>query len=162
MKRGKKLEYSPIALELKSRRAKKKVSKRTLKNNAWSVFSQYIRLRDCLFTTGTKTHGKCITCGVVLPFGKLQAGHFISGRHNSYLFSEEGVHAQCRTCNIIKDGNPLVYRRAIIDLYGEGYDEVLEKESREIKKFAPQDLVDIAEYYKKEIEKLGGLSETVV
>ncbi len=127
---------------------------RTLKVKAWTIFSRFIRLRDCLFTTGTKEYGKCITCGVQLPFGKLQAGHFIAGRHNANLFSEEGVHAQCRTCNILKSGNVLQYRRAILDLYGEGYDEVLEKEAKQIKPFNSQALLDIIEHYKIEVTKL--------
>ncbi len=133
---------------------KKQPTMRYLKGKAWQTFSRFIRLRDCLFTTGTKEYGKCITCGVTLQFNKLQAGHFIAGRHNANLFSEEGTHAQCRTCNILKSGAVLQYRRAIIDLYGDGYDEVLEREARVIKKFTPQDLIDLTEYYKKEITKL--------
>ncbi len=105
-------------------------------------------------TTGTIEYGKCITCGVELPFKQLQAGHFIAGRHNANLFSEEGCHAQCRTCNILKSGSPLQYRRAIIDLYGDGYDEVLEKEASQIKKFSTQDLKDIISHYDSEIDKL--------
>jgi hypothetical protein len=130
----------------------KKIS--TLKKKAWRFFSEYIRLRDCLFTTGTLTHGKCITCGVRLPFKDLQAGHFISGRHNSYLFDEECTHAQCRTCNILKGGNPLEYRRQIIDLYGDGYDEVLEKRSHEIKKFTVEELENLIKELKEKISKL--------
>ena len=132
----------------------KKQTVSSLKKKAWVLFSRYIRLRDCLFTTRTTTSGRCISCGVEYPFNELQAGHFVSGRHNSYLFSEEGVHAQCKRCNVYLYGNPLHYRRAIIDLYGDGYDEVLEQESKEIKKFTIAELEELAAEYQEKIRGL--------
>lgn len=134
----------------------RKVKLKSLKKRVWAIFSRYIRLRDCKFTTKTLTHGKCITCDTKLSFNELQAGHFIAGRHNANLFSEEGCHAQCKTCNILKGGNTLVYRRKIIELYGDGYDEVLEKEAQIIKKFTIEELLELEAYYKAEIKKLGG------
>ncbi len=134
-----------------------KKSIRLLKDKAWKVFSRFIKLRDCLLTTGGIEFGKCITCGIELPIGKLQAGHFVAGRHNANLFSEKGCHAQCWTCNIIKSGNPLQYRRAIIDLYGDGYDLVLEKEAQQGKIFTRQELIDLAEYYKGTNKTNGGI-----
>jgi len=165
MKQQKTTKVTPDALESKSKGIKdksntirprkvKQPSKRTVKDKAWRAFSQFIRTRDCLMTTGTPDRGKCITCGFEFPFKQLQAGHFIPGRHNANLFSEEGTHAQCRSCNIWGNGKPLEYRRAILDLYGDGYDEVLEKESREIKKFSVEDLTSLTEYYIIETDKL--------
>ena len=132
----------------------KQPSKSTIKRRAWDNFSRFIRARDCLRTTGTIERGRCITCGVEKTFKELQAGHFIPGRHNGNLFSEKGTHAQCRSCNIWGSGKPLEYRKAIIGLYGEGYDEVLEKEAKEIKKISSEDLTKLAEYYKIETERL--------
>ncbi len=132
----------------------KQPSKSTVKGKAWRAFSKYIRLRDCLMTTGTPDRGRCITCSFEFPFNQLQAGHFIPGRHNANLFSEEGVHSQCRSCNIWGHGKPLEYRRAILDLYGKGYDEVLENEAQEIRKYSIEDYREIEEYYKKEFTKL--------
>ncbi len=145
MKRKTTTKHISDALQSKSRRVKGKVngnlprkvkqpSKSTIKRRAWYTFSQFIRTRDCLGTTGTIERGKCITCGEVFPFKDLQSGHFIPGRHNANLFSEKGTHAQCRSCNIWGHGKPLEYRRAIIDLYGKGYDEILEKEVGGIKR----------------------------
>jgi len=133
---------------------RKRSAKQKMKDEAWKAFSLFIRTRDCLFTTKKNDRGKCITCGIELPIGELQAGHFISGRHNSYLFSEEGVHAQCRTCNILKGGNQLEYRRQIIDLYGDKYDEVLEKESHEIKKYTLEDYKEIRDEYKERLKEI--------
>jgi hypothetical protein len=71
-----------------------------VKKKCWKEFSAYIRLRDCLETTGKTTEGLCYTCGRVYPNGKvggLQAGHFIPGRHNSILFDFDMVKSQCLT-----------------------------------------------------------------
>lgn len=132
----------------------KQPSKSTIKQRAWYAFSQFIRLRDCLTTTGTPDSGECITCGHEFPFKDLQAGHFIPGRHNGNLFSEKGTHAQCRSCNLWGGGKPLEYRRAIIGLYGDGYDDVLEQEAREIKKYSVDDLTNLEKEFKMKVERL--------
>ncbi len=142
-----------------------KTKKRTissLKKKAWVLFSSYIRVRDCLKTTGCASFGLCVTCGKRYHFKLLQAGHFIPGRHNANLFSEKGCHAQCYNCNINLRGNTLEYRRKIIEMYGEGYDEVLEEEARQIKKFTIQELEELILYLKEEIRKLDVQDETLL
>ena len=128
----------------------------TLKKKVWALFSEYIRKRDCLATTGLIDYGKCITCQKTIPRTLLQAGHFISGRHNANLFSERGVHAQCYNCNINLRGNTLEYRRRIIELYGEGADEELEEEARTTKKFSIGELEAIKLDIKDKIKTLEG------
>ena len=130
------------------------LSKKSLKRQAWDAFSQYIRLRDCLETTGCPSFGLCITCGKKYHFKLLQAGHFIPGRNNNNLFSEEGTHAQCYNCNINLKGNTLEYRRQIIQLYGEGADERLEAEARVVKQFKKHELVAIKENYIQKVKEL--------
>ena len=122
------------------------------KKKLWPLFSQYIRARDCLKTTGCKDWGLCITCGKRYHIKLLQAGHFIPGRHNANLFSEKGVHAQCYNCNINLRGNTLEYRRKIIEMYGEGADLELEEAARQIKKFTLPELKELTEYYKAKLE----------
>ena len=132
----------------------KKESVRKLKRKCWVVFSIYTRKKDCLRTTGSLEYGECITCNETLEFKKLQAGHFIAGRHNANLFSERGVHAQCRRCNILENGRPLEYRRQIIKLYGEGADLELEEEAKQLKKFTSDELEGMIEEYKNKILEL--------
>lgn len=134
----------------------KKKSIRTMKGRVWKVFSEYIRLRDCLLTTGLLDYGKCITCGKTVPRKLLQAGHFISGRHNANLFSERGTHAQCYNCNINLRGNTLEYRRKIIELYGEGVDEELEAENKKDKNFTVEGLEKLMASLKEKIRLLEG------
>jgi len=85
----------------------------------WTVCSRYIRLRDCLKTTGTKDWGHCVTCGKLYPYKKLQAGHFTSGRADAVLFEESGIHAQCYRCNIERSGEWPTYYRFMQSEYGQ-------------------------------------------
>ena len=135
-------------------KARKQPKIGTAKRKAWVVFSEYIRTRDCLKTTGLRDYGYCITCSRAIPRKLLQAGHFIPGRHNANLFSEGGVKAQCYNCNINLRGNTLEYRRQIIKLYGEGADEELEREANQIKKFTIPELEELKEYYEKKLNQL--------
>ena len=126
----------------------------TLKRKVWKVFSAYIRLRDCLRTTGLPDYGKCITCSKTVPRKLLQAGHFISGRHNANLYSEKGTHAQCYNCNINLRGSTLEYRRQIIQMYGKDYDGVLEYEAQQILKFTVPDLEELKQDLEDKIKLL--------
>lgn len=135
-------------------RTKRKPSVRKLKDQVWDIFSKYIRMRDCLRTTGCSSFGLCITCGKRYHIKLLQAGHFVPGRHNANLFSEKGTHAQCYNCNINLKGNTLEYRRQIINLYGEGYDEVLEREAQQIKQFSIPELENLKRYLTEKIKEL--------
>jgi hypothetical protein len=132
----------------------KEQTSRSLKKKLWGIFSLYIRTRDCFRTTGTSSFALCITCERRYHIKTLQAGHFISGRHNANLFSEKGTHAQCYNCNINLRGNALEYRRKIIELYGEGYDLVLEKENRQTLQFTVPMLLKMIEEYKEKLKQL--------
>jgi len=140
---------------MKVPKPKKQPKISTLKKKVWVLFSEYIRKRDCLATTGLIDYGKCITCQKPIPRTLLQAGHFIPGRHNANLFSARGVHAQCYNCNINLKGNTLEYRRKIIELYGEGADLELEEEARQIKKFTIPELEALKVELKEKIKELG-------
>ena len=125
-----------------------------LKKKLWTIFSLYIRMRDGLRTTGSKDWSLCITCSRRYHLKLLQAGHFITGRHNANLFSEKGTHAQCYNCNINLKGNTLEYRRKIIELYGKGADIELEKKAKEIKQFTVPELNKMIENYKEKLKNL--------
>ena len=123
-----------------------------LKNEVWEVFSKYIRMRDCKRTTGTLEHGKCISCESLRPFHQCDAGHLISRWYGSTLFDERNVHLQCKRCNNM--GEKLRYRRAIIQLYGEGVDIELEDKATGIKKFTVAELVGLRKTYQEKIKEL--------
>ena len=122
-----------------------------LKKKAWDWFSKYIRLRDCLITTGTKERGRCITCEREKPFNELQAGHFIDSRSKNVLFVEEIVHAQCKQCNLFKNGNKTVYRPKMVEIYGERKVEEFEQLiNLPTAPWDKEDLKEIARYYEEE------------
>ena len=146
---------------MKTKKAKKpnqlkKPSHKKLKKDAWDWFSKYIRLRDCLKTTGTKEWGTCITCNTRHHFKELQAGHFVSGRGNSVLFQEDGVHAQCMQCNFFKGGNPVAYMIKMIEMYGLPRTEAMQAEKRIIRSYRNEDLIEIACRYELAYKKLLG------
>ena len=125
-----------------------------LKKEVRRLFSEYIRLRDALLTTGDSLYVNCITCSKLIPIKQAQAGHFIDCRHSATLFDEANVHAQCARCNVYLDGNILEYRRQIINKYGEGYDIQLEEKAMQAKKFTRSELESLKEKYKEKIKEL--------
>jgi 5-methylcytosine-specific restriction endonuclease McrA len=87
---------------------------------AKETFSRYVKVRDCLKTTGSEEYGKCITCGEVKHISEMHCGHFVSGRGNSLFFEETNAHLQCAICNTSKGGNLEIYRMKMIKKYGIG------------------------------------------
>lgn len=103
------------------------------KEYLWKEFSQYIRLRDCIKTTGSPDFGRCVTCERAYPRKKLQAGHFVSGRTDGILFDEDCVHAQCYRCNHKLQGDwPSYYRWAQKHLGQEKIEELIDKRNEKI------------------------------
>lgn len=107
------------------------------KDKAWSAFSKYIRLRDCIITMDSTHEGACVTCDRVYDFKHTQAGHFIPGRHNAVLFREDMVHLQCAGCNLNpphgKGGNTIKYWPFMERIYGrERVDKMIEESTQEV------------------------------
>lgn len=115
----------------------KSISK--LKKEAWVIFSKWIRVRD---------NYTCVTCGKQGEGSFMHAGHYISRKHNSTLFDERNVNAQCMNCNLWGYGNMGVYTLFLQEKYGPGIIEELTKKSREIKQWLPSELEEIKVKYK--------------
>ena len=122
------------------------------KKKLWPVFSRYIRMRDCLATTKSITHGKCCTCGRLYPIGKLQAGHFIPGRQDSVLFEPTCVHAQCYRCNVQRQGEWVKYFRFMEEKYGQAEIFRLMALSEEVRLITPEWVANSMQYYKHHTE----------
>jgi len=136
---------------------KKQPKLKTIKRKSWKLFSEFIRRRDCLRTTGLEDYGKCISCQKIIPRTLLQAGHFIPGRHNANLFYERGCHSQCYNCNINLKGNTLAYMDALIKLYGQGIIEELRANDKQMRQYTIPELEDLREYFKAKIKELKDL-----
>lgn len=131
------------------------------KKIVWSNFSKYIRLRDCIATTGNIEEGVCFTCGKIYGFNKLQAGHMVAKRTNNILFDEDNVKAQCIGCNIYKNGDQgrFVLNR-IRELQDDGmslqdaYNEVLLAFNKPDKELTYEELVELDKHYLIKIEEI--------
>ena len=114
-------------------------------------FSKLIRLRD----------GRCITCGELILLNEagdpvtLNNGHYIRRSVQSLRWDERNCNCQCAPCNGVHEVNPEPYRRKMIEKYGDGIIEELEKiylENRLKKITTPQlreMLKDIKQKYKE-------------
>lgn len=143
-----------MAIQKTKKPKKKSVSQ--LHRLVWRDFSEYIRLRDCLRTTGYSDIGRCITCNAEFPFSQLQAGHFISRGRKSTLYDERNCAAQCFSCNAkhIGNGRQFLFGLAIDGLYGKGVAEEIERRSRELKQFKSFELEELREEIKKKTTDL--------
>jgi len=75
-----------------------------------TVFNAYIRKRDAELP--------CITCGTQKNV-QYAAGHFYPTTYQYLRFNEDNVHKQCnKSCNMMKRGNLLEYRPALINKIG--------------------------------------------
>ena len=141
-----------------TRKTKAEYTKTDWEEWLWPTFSRYIRIRDCLATTGTVTHGICCTCGKrkrVSGQGQLQAGHFIPGRYDVILFDEKQVHAQCYRCNMKLQG---MWHKYYLFMMNKGYShediqDMIER-SEDTVKFVPEWFEQTKEYYEQEIAQM--------
>lgn len=126
-----------------------------LKRTLDKVFSKYIRLRDALITTGTKTYARCITCKERKDIRYMDAGHFVGRGAGATRYDERNVHAQCKKCNM--GGRPTMhqdYEREMIKLYGkETVDEII-KLGKQPYHFNREWLEDQIKYYKNEYKEI--------
>ena len=132
---------TPKASMKRSRlRRKSKTPKAKAKALAWGAFSAYIRQRDPL----------CVTCGAPTK----QSGHFIDGRRNAVLFSEEGVHGQCAMCNVYLHGNKVQYWLFMEKTYGRPTIDRLIAESKLTIQYKKSDYERIESQYRQKLQEL--------
>lgn len=124
------------------------------KAKAWKEFSLYIRYRDCLATTGTLEYGRCISCQEIKPIKSLQAGHLVPGRHDAYLFDEDGVNAQCARCNGPLKGNTTRYRFYLVEKIGEHRVKKAELRGFSVCKYSSYDYFLLKEEYRQKKNSL--------
>lgn len=68
-----------------------------------AIFSLFIRTRDLIDNTEL---AKCVSCGEIDVWRKMDCGHYYSrGENNVLRYDELNCYIQCKVCNIIKKGN---------------------------------------------------------
>jgi len=124
------------------------------KATAWTRFSQYIRVRDCLATTGVPFVGICITCQRKYHISYLQAGHCFGGRKNGHLFHEKFVNAQCTRCNELFHGRSKLYREIMDEQWGKKVVDEWKIEADTVVHDRDMDFKAIATKYREATNKL--------
>lgn len=157
------------AVKSRSKPSKPKKAKTTqstrsaLKKRAWKAFSDFIRTRDSLATTGTIEYCICITCNERgdsswKPYKKIQAGHAVGGRSNIILFHEEIVNGQCDYCNQKPPkglgGDYGNYAIALIKRHGLEYVQALQRLKGQTLKYNSSDFMAIEAKYKLKLAEL--------
>lgn len=117
------------------------------KAKAWHEFSLYTRLQgaDGGYEAGTNT---CCTCDTTYPVKRLQAGHFVPGRHSIILFDERNCHPQCYNCNINLKGAPRKYESFMKSKYGQEVIDELDRLDGQQSGFKWFDYKELFEKYK--------------
>lgn len=124
----------------------RKLTKKGLHKKAWNIFSKYIRLREADWGGEVA----CYTCKTKHHWKELQAGHF---KHNKLDFNELNIHPQCIKCNHFKNGNLDMYATYLVQDYGKGILDKLNKLASKdsIKYYTEQDYKKIYEEYNKKL-----------
>ena len=160
MKRNKPLKRTPIkkapweekAKAQEKKKAKTGMSKPALVKKLDKVFSEYIRLRDT--KPWNFEYGRCISCGRVLPWAKLQCGHYHSRIHMNTRFDERNCNAECISCNIYSADHLIDYRKNLIMKIGEKEVDMLDVRAHQSKSFSLFELQLLIQHYEEEVKKL--------
>ncbi len=112
-------------------------------------FSQWIRLKDAV--NGIVI---CVTCKAKAHYKKMQNGHYIARNHLNTRYDEQNCHVQCVGCNMFKNGNMDEYALFLVEKYGDGILEELNRRKHIIKKISLLEYIELIETYKEKIKNL--------
>jgi len=108
-------KYSLSSKKSRKRKTLETMSYRELEKALDRAYSEYIRLNS----SDKMGCCVCITCGSVHFWTDIDCGHFITRAKKPTRFDEMNTHTQCKKCNRFRSGEPIIYRRRLIQLYGE-------------------------------------------
>ncbi len=91
------------------------------KTKMWNALSKFIRISECLKTTGLPFLGVCFTCKKRFHMRFLEAGHLIAGRSAVLLVCRKFIHIQCQICNQYYHGRTKRFRRYMDEIHGVEY-----------------------------------------
>jgi len=120
--------------------------------NGW--FSKFIRLRDCISSTRTVEHARCVTCGDLKEFKSMDCGHFVPGRTDALLYDEHNARAQCQACNRFRQGQWVEFERALLDRYGPEEVDRLKRLKNNVATYTVSDFRAIADKYRTKYKSL--------
>lgn len=122
----------------------KKLSRSKIIKKLDSIFSIFIRLRDC----NSDWIVICPLCWARVPRKKAQNMHFISRWVLKYRYDEDNCHAGCMRCNVILNWNYIIYTRRMQNRYWvEKIDKMIN--DKQIFKITTPELTEMIENYTK-------------
>ena len=130
----------------------RKTKTQTLRKKCAEEFQEMIRLESA------DDDGRmiCVTCGFVGIVGEntMDAGHYIGGRSNAVLFTEDppNCHPQCKRCNKDEGGAPEAYGQFIIEKYGEEVRDRLKALRYQVVKYYRSDYLAMRAEYRARIK----------
>lgn len=128
----------------------KKVSKRKLIKKLDEVFSKYIRLKNA----NSKWIVQCYTCWIKDLRKNMQCWHFFSRKHMKTRWEEWNCEVQCYRCNVVLNGNYIIFTKKKLEEWWEELFEKRMQESKKLSDFTIQDLENKIEYYKEKVKEL--------
>lgn len=129
------------------KKQKKATSHKTLVTQLDRIFSQYIRISHI----GNDGLVKCYTCPNKMLYKQIQCGHFQSRRYMSTRYHEGNCRPQCYACNVGKSGEQFRFGLNLNEEFGEGHAESMERLAQEVKKFTPEELLELIQHYDKKL-----------
>lgn len=129
----------------------KRISKRALIRRADKLFSEVVR-RGRATNSG---YCCCVTCGAMLHWKELDAGHFVARNYEQVRYDKRNVHPQCRACNRFRSGMGAQYAKYILSSYGrEVFDELTS--ARRDGKLTIGEIMEVIDECKKELKNQQG------
>ena len=121
-----------------------------IKNTADPVFARLVKMQEM------DEHGraKCVTCGKQLEVWEMDAGHYINRRHLSVRYDPWNVHVQCRKCNGFLEGEKDAYTLYLINRYGKGILEELNRKKNQKRDYDLIKLKEMVKVWRAEMDKL--------
>lgn len=98
--------------------------------------------------------GKCITCDKRAHWATMQNGHFVKRSVSLLRYDDENCNLQCPACNVWKYGELYQYGKELDLKYGDGTAARLHAQRFTSHKFTVQELEDIIEEAKNNIEAM--------
>lgn len=121
------------------------LSLKALKELCQTVVNRYVRSRD----DNGEGKFKCICCNVWYDSKEMDAGHYISVKHQATRFDLININGQHTSCNRLEYGRAKEYRESLVNIYGEHEILDLEARSKQIKKWTKEEILALIQKYKE-------------
>ena len=113
-------------------------------------FSLFIRVRDAM--DGGMT--RCISCGRVMRFEKMQCGHFFGRGNMSVRWDEDNCHAECWECNCHDPDHLIGYERNLRRKIGDDAFNALKTRAGTPRRWEAWELDGLSVHYMREARKI--------